>query len=82
MSMFLNFLKGIFNFLIEDIKSIFYSHTNSLKYWKIFLYSTFFLFIFMIIFESLTYCYYKSHPIRLQKKPNQKEYNLPSDLSL
>lgn len=80
--MFLNFIKGIFIFLVNDIKSIFISRTNSLKYWKLFLYASFFLFMFLILFQSFSYCYYKSKPDKLQHKTIPEKLNLNPDLSL
>ncbi len=80
--MFLNFIKGIFNFLINDIKSIFTRSSNSLKYWKLFIYTSFFLFIFLILFQSFSYCYYKTNPEKLQRKPIPERLKLNPDLTL
>lgn len=48
----LNFIKGILNFLIQDILNIF-QRKDDLRWIKIFLYFTFFLFIIKVILMIL-----------------------------
>ncbi|GIX42193.1 MAG: hypothetical protein KatS3mg129_1926 [Leptospiraceae bacterium] len=61
---FLIFVRGVFNFILNDIISIFTEKNDPLKLWKLFLYFCFFLFIGLIIYNAINkYTNYNNYDI-------------------
>lgn len=55
---FLQYLRSIFRYLIQDILGIFFEK-DPLKFWKILIYFSFFLFTGYYIFRGITGCMLK-----------------------
>lgn len=58
---FFYFIRNILYYVIQDIKSIFLKEQVYLRLWKIFIYFSFFLFIFIIIYNSCLHQFFKKN---------------------